>query len=153
MVRAAIATVPIAVVGGAPITWSIIVVVQGFWGFFIHSNIKTNLGPLKYILVSPQFHRYHHSILPEHFNMNYGERLAIWDFLFGTMAKDFNCYPPTGVKGIERWVVESDDSTVRALIAYWFKQTFYPFYKIGQSIGQEVARVIESANEKRTRQT
>jgi hypothetical protein len=33
---------------------------------------------------------------------------------------------------------------------YWFKQTFYPFYKIGQSIGQEVARVIGSAKEKRT---
>ena len=79
----------------------------------------------------------------EHFNMNYGERLIIWDFLFGTMVKDFNCYPPTGVNGIERWVVESD-STMRALITYWFKQTFYPFCKIGQSIGQEVARVIGS---------
>jgi len=85
----------------------------------------------------------------EHFNMNYGERLIIWDFLFGTMVKDFNCYPPTGVNGIERWVVESD-STMRALIIYWFKQTFYPFYKIGQSIGQEAARVIGSAKEKRT---
>jgi hypothetical protein len=26
---------------------------------------------------------------------------------------------------------------MRALITYWFKQAFYPFYKIGQSIGQE----------------
>jgi hypothetical protein len=65
------------------------------------------------------------------------------------MVKDFNCYPPTGVSGIERWVVESD-STMRALITYWFKQTFYPFYKIGQSIGQEVARVIGSSKERRT---
>jgi hypothetical protein len=78
--------------------------------------------------------------------VTYGERLVIWDFLFGTMAKDFNWYPPMGVKGIERWVVESD-STVRGLITYWFKQTLYPFYKIGQSIGQEVARVIGSAKE------
>ena len=38
----------------------------------------------------------------------------------------------------------------RVLITYWFKQTFYPFYKIGQSIGQEVAKVIGSAKEKRT---
>ena len=77
--------------------------------------------------------------MPEHFSMNYGERLALWDFLFGTMVKDFNCYPPTGVKGIERWVVESD-STVRALIIYWFRQTFYPFYKIGRSIGRKSLR-------------
>ena len=64
-------------------------------------------------------------------------------------TQNFNCYPPTGVNGIERWVVESD-STMRALITYWFKQTFYPFYKIGQSIGQEVAGVIGSAKEKTT---
>ena len=121
IVREAIATVPIAFVGGAPTTWSIFIVVRTFWAFFIHANVKTNLGPLKYIFVSPQYHRLHHSIMPEHFDVNYGERLAIWDFLFGTMAKDFNCYPPIGVKGIERWVVESD-STVRALITYWFKQ-------------------------------
>jgi sterol desaturase/sphingolipid hydroxylase (fatty acid hydroxylase superfamily) len=152
IVRGAITTVPIVFVGGAPITWSLFIVVQTFWAFFIHANIKANLGPLKYILVSPQFHRLHHSILPKHFNMNYGERLVIWDFLFGTMAKDFNCYPPTGVKGIERWVVESD-STARALTTYWFKQTFYPFYKIGQSIKQQIARAIGSANENRSRYT
>jgi sterol desaturase/sphingolipid hydroxylase (fatty acid hydroxylase superfamily) len=144
--REAIATVPIAFVGGASITWSIFVVVRTFWASFIHANVKTNLGPFKYILVSPQFHRLHHSIMPEHFDVNYGERLAIWDFLFGTMAKDFDCYPPVGVKGIERWVVESDN-TERVLIIYWFKQTFYPFYKVGQSIGQQVAKVIGSANE------
>ena len=147
--RDLIITVPIAFVGGAPITWSILVVLFNFWGHFIHANVKTNLGPLKYIVVSPQFHRCHHSVMLEHFNMNYGERLIIWDFLFGTMVKDFNCYPATGVNGIERWVVESD-STMRALIPYWFNQTFYPFYKIGQSIGQDVARVIGSAKEKKT---
>jgi sterol desaturase/sphingolipid hydroxylase (fatty acid hydroxylase superfamily) len=143
--REAIAAVPIAFVGGAPIAWSIFIVVRTFWAFFIHANVKTNLGPLKYILVSPQFHRLHHSIMPEHFDVNYGERLVIWDFLFGTAAKDFNCYLPTGVMGIETWVVESD-STVRALITYWLKQTFYPFYKIGQSIGQEVAKVKSDCN-------
>ncbi len=152
IVRGAITTVPIAFVGGAPITWSIFIVIQTFWAFFIHANVRTNLGPLKYILVSPQYHRLHHSIMPEHFDINYGERLVIWDFLFGTMAKDFNCYPPTGVNGIERWVVESD-STVRTFIIYWFAQTFYPFYKIGQSIRQEVARVIQSTNENRIRDT
>jgi len=143
--RDLIVTVPIAFVGGSDITWSVFIVVRNFWGYFIHANLKVNLGPLKYILVSPQFHRCHHSVLPEHFKVNYGVRLVIWDFLFGTRVKDFNCYPPTGVKGIERWVVESD-STMRALITYWLKQTFYPFYKIGQSIGQEVAKVMGPRN-------
>jgi sterol desaturase/sphingolipid hydroxylase (fatty acid hydroxylase superfamily) len=147
VINAVIRTLPIAFVGGAPITWTIYLVLNSFWVSFIHSNIRTNLGPFKYIIVSPQFHRVHHSVIPEHFNMNYGERLIVWDFLFGTMVKDFNCYPPTGVKGIERWVIESE-GTPKALIAYWFKQAFYPFYKIGQSVEQEVARVIQFAKSK-----
>ena len=148
IISAFIITVPIAFIGGAPITWAIYLVLNNFWGYFIHANIRTNLGPLKYILVTPQFHRCHHSVVPEHFDRNYGERLILWDFLFGTMVKDFNCYPPTGVKGIERWVVESGD-TSRSLVIYWFKQTVYPFYKIGRSIEQEAARVIGFAKNKR----
>jgi len=39
---------------------------------------------------------------------------------------------------------------MKTFVTYWFKQAIYPFYKIGQSIGQAVARVIGSAKEERT---
>jgi sterol desaturase/sphingolipid hydroxylase (fatty acid hydroxylase superfamily) len=64
---------------------------------FVHSNIKTTLGPMRYLLVTPQSHRVHHSREPNHVDRNFGNLLAIWDFLFRTQVRDFNAYPATGV--------------------------------------------------------
>ena len=63
---------------------------------FTHANIGTNLGPLRYILVTPQSHRIHHSTEPGHWNSNYGNIFA-WDRLFGTQHADDTSYPPTGI--------------------------------------------------------
>src|SRR5262249_34573235 len=55
------------------------------WYFcFYHSNIRTNLGPLRYLLVTPQSHRVHHSLEQQHFNTNFGSLFCIWDFIFRT---------------------------------------------------------------------
>lgn len=125
--------VPLAFVGGSPITWTVFVLLNGFWGYFIHANIRTNLGPLRYLVVSPQFHRVHHSKLPEHWDKNYGERLLVWDWMFGTLYRDFECYPPTGVISMPRWAVDAN-SGVRGFTAAWFRQFAYPFVEIGSSI-------------------
>lgn len=37
------------------------------------------------MLISPAMHQVHHSIEPRHFNRNYGQALAIWDWMFGTL--------------------------------------------------------------------
>ena len=53
----------------------------------IHTNIRTNLGPLRNVFVSPQAHRVHHSISVEHFNTNYGTVFMFWDLLFRTRSE------------------------------------------------------------------
>ena len=63
---------------------------------FSHTNTKTNMGPLRYILVTPQSHRIHHSLEEHHWNSNYGNLLA-WDRLFGMQHEDVTSYPPTGI--------------------------------------------------------
>jgi sterol desaturase/sphingolipid hydroxylase (fatty acid hydroxylase superfamily) len=51
-----------------------------------HSHIWLSYGPvLERIFISPAQHQVHHSIDPKHFNKNYGEVLAIWDWMFGTL--------------------------------------------------------------------
>ena len=51
-----------------------------------HSHIWLSYGRvLDHIFVSPALHQIHHSIAPEHHNKNYGEVLAIWDWMFGTL--------------------------------------------------------------------
>jgi sterol desaturase/sphingolipid hydroxylase (fatty acid hydroxylase superfamily) len=51
--------------------------------FWEHTNIKVNIGPLRWIIITPQYHRVHHSAT-EHSRMNLGTTFSIWDRMFGT---------------------------------------------------------------------
>lgn len=51
-----------------------------------HSHIWLGYGPiLSRIFISPAQHQIHHSTAPEHFDKNYGEVFAVWDWVFGTL--------------------------------------------------------------------
>jgi sterol desaturase/sphingolipid hydroxylase (fatty acid hydroxylase superfamily) len=51
-----------------------------------HSHVWVSYGPrLSKWLVSPAMHQIHHSRAPRHRDMNYGEVLAVWDRMFGTL--------------------------------------------------------------------
>jgi sterol desaturase/sphingolipid hydroxylase (fatty acid hydroxylase superfamily) len=51
---------------------------------FVHANLNWTLGPLKYVVATPVFHRWHHTPLTDAGNCNFGSLLALWDVLFGT---------------------------------------------------------------------
>ena len=56
---------------------------RGLWAIFIHSNVRLALGPLAWLLGSPQWHRWHHAKHPGAV-ANFAN-LAPWcDVLFGT---------------------------------------------------------------------
>lgn len=92
---------------------------------FEHSNVRTNMGILKYILVTPQSHRIHHSIEDRHCDKNYGGILSVWDYLFGTQYKNYDEYPECGIAD-ESFPFER---TARgsSLISRPFAQFLYPF--------------------------
>ncbi len=53
---------------------------------FQHSHIWISFGPtIERFLISPAQHQVHHSTDPAHFNKNFGQALAIWDWMFGTL--------------------------------------------------------------------
>lgn len=53
---------------------------------FHHSHIWISFGPaLERLVISPAQHQVHHSINPQHYNKNYGQSLALWDWMFGTL--------------------------------------------------------------------
>ena len=65
---------------------------------FYHSAIRIRVPGFNRILVTPQVHRIHHSLDPEHHNSNFADALPIFDILFGTYrppAKDE--FPVTGL--------------------------------------------------------
>lgn len=51
-----------------------------------HAPYKISYGPIfSKILLPPHYHHLHHSVLPEHWNKNFGFGLSCWDWLFGTL--------------------------------------------------------------------
>lgn len=68
-------------------------------GYYSHSNLRLNVGPvLRWLFCDNRFHRIHHSIEPEHFGLNFCSVCPLWDVIFGTAyfpAKDE--WPETGV--------------------------------------------------------
>jgi sterol desaturase/sphingolipid hydroxylase (fatty acid hydroxylase superfamily) len=59
-------------------------VFRGMWAVFVHSNTRLPLGPLRWILGSPELHHWHHARLDANDVANFAN-LAPWlDLLFGT---------------------------------------------------------------------
>ena len=50
----------------------------------IHSNIKMDVGWLRYLIVTPQFHHWHHASDAEALDKNYTAHTPLFDLLFGT---------------------------------------------------------------------
>lgn len=51
----------------------------------LHSNVRVDFGPLRWIVASPLFHHWHHADQPDAYDRNFGGQLVIFDWLFGTL--------------------------------------------------------------------
>jgi sterol desaturase/sphingolipid hydroxylase (fatty acid hydroxylase superfamily) len=51
---------------------------------FVHANLDWTLGPLKYLLATPVFHRWHHTAIDRGGSRNFAGTFSFWDVLFGT---------------------------------------------------------------------
>jgi sterol desaturase/sphingolipid hydroxylase (fatty acid hydroxylase superfamily) len=51
---------------------------------FSHANLNWRIGPLIYVFVGPEMHRWHHSSDPRRQRCNFGNNLSIFDWIFGT---------------------------------------------------------------------
>jgi sterol desaturase/sphingolipid hydroxylase (fatty acid hydroxylase superfamily) len=59
-------------------------VVQLVTGLWAHLNVRWRLRPLHRVVLTPDFHHWHHANQPDAHNTNYAGLLPIWDQLFGT---------------------------------------------------------------------
>jgi lathosterol oxidase len=94
--------------------YGVIVTIQAT---LIHANLRFTFGSLRYWLVTPQFHHWHHSDQPEAIDKNFAVHLPIWDWLFGSYYLPGDQWPSTyGIQG-----AKPPDG--------FFKQAFWPFKK------------------------
>ena len=59
-------------------------VVQFFIGLFAHANVSWRLRPLHRVVMTPEFHHWHHANHPESIHTNYSVFLPLWDMVWGT---------------------------------------------------------------------
>jgi sterol desaturase/sphingolipid hydroxylase (fatty acid hydroxylase superfamily) len=95
-------TIPIAILFKMPpITIALLSLIPYAWLYVSHANINLGFGSFWWLLVSPNYHRVHHSLVPEHIDKNFAAWFPIWDIIFGTacVPRWREC-PSTGVAGV-----------------------------------------------------
>ncbi len=59
-------------------------VVQFVVGIWAHLNVRWRMRPLRYLVLTPDFHHWHHANERDAINSNFSTLLPVWDVLFGT---------------------------------------------------------------------
>ncbi len=75
---------PIFVLGFSQLAIQFYVVYIGLHAIFVHGNVRFTFGPLRYLLVTPAFHHWHHSDDARAANTNFAVHLPVLDKLFGS---------------------------------------------------------------------
>jgi sterol desaturase/sphingolipid hydroxylase (fatty acid hydroxylase superfamily) len=89
----------VMLLGAPPVAVLSFEVLLNATAMFNHSNMrlsKVHDRLLRWILVTPDMHRVHHSILPAETNANYGFSLPWWDYWLGT----YQAQPQAGHDGM-----------------------------------------------------
>ncbi len=84
---------PIFVLGFSKNVIDAYIVIVGFQAVFNHANVSVRLGPLRYVIVTPNFHHWHHSQDDEAIDKNYAAHFAFIDHLFGTAVQSDRAWP------------------------------------------------------------
>ena len=78
---------PLFVIGFSEAVINAYIIVVGFQAVLNHANVGLPWGPLKYLIVTPDFHHWHHASDDEAIDRNYAAHYAFIDHLFGTAVK------------------------------------------------------------------
>jgi hypothetical protein len=85
---------------------------------FNHGNVRIAVGldrVLRWIVVTPDIHRVHHSILPHETNSNFGFDLPWWDRLLGT----YRAQPGAGREGMTLGIEQFEPRANSGSIGCW----------------------------------
>jgi sterol desaturase/sphingolipid hydroxylase (fatty acid hydroxylase superfamily) len=98
--------------GFDPAFTGVLAVVQIVLGIFLHANVRWRWRPLHRVVITPEFHHWHHANEVEAHNSNYSVFLPIWDIVFGTY------YMPRARRPMRYGVSEPVPTTMLAQLRY-----------------------------------
>ena len=83
----AVLAVPIAFLIGAGFSFKFSIIITALkvvTGLLLHANVRWRWHTVRGVIISPEFHHWHHSSERDAINRNYSTFLPIWDVVFGT---------------------------------------------------------------------
>jgi sterol desaturase/sphingolipid hydroxylase (fatty acid hydroxylase superfamily) len=84
---------------------------------FVHANLNWTLGPLRYLIAGPVFHRWHHTAAERGGNKNFAPTFPVLDLIFGTF------YLPAAALPDNYGIADKNfPSTFGAQMVYPFRQ-------------------------------
>ena len=111
---------PLVALSVSPSAIAIFIAVSGWQSWLVHANVRMRYGPLRWLLVSPEFHHWHHSAERDAYDRNFASLVAWWDVLFGTV------FLPSGRQPSSYGIAEQ-------IPAGWFGRFIHPFRRLRQS--------------------
>ena len=84
--------------------------------YYVHSNLDWSHGIFKKIIVSPNFHKWHHADIPDAYDKNFASIFPFYDILF----KSYFC--PGSAKTVPTGFNGNPGDQFGALILHPFKQ-------------------------------
>lgn len=105
----------VLIIGPAALAVLIFEIVLNASAIFNHANLRLPLGLDKFlraVIVTPDMHRVHHSVIEGETNSNYGFNFSIWDKLCGT----YKAQPQAGHDGMTIGLSEHQSSAPAKLL-------------------------------------
>ncbi|MEQ8816035.1 MAG: sterol desaturase family protein [Thalassobaculum sp.] len=112
----------VAALGAPPVAVLVFEVVLNASSLFNHGNVRIPAGldrALRWLVVTPDMHRVHHSVVPRETNSNFGFNLPWWDRLFGTYRAQPEAGHDAMTIGIEQFRDPRELRLDRMLLQPW----------------------------------
>ncbi len=109
----ALVMIPLYLFGFGEVALNFYVTIAALQAVLIHCNTNLSFGFLRYIIVTPQFHHWHHSSEKPAIDTNYSAHTVLFDWLFNTMHLPGKHWP-------------ADYGTTKRLPRSYLGQMLYP---------------------------
>ena len=109
----------VAAIGPSVMTVVVFEAILSGMAMFSHSNIKLPVEldrTLRWLFVTPDMHRIHHSVEVNETNSNYGFNISIWDRLLGTYIHDGKKPQPEIVIGVPEFRTPDQVSLLKLVL-------------------------------------
>lgn len=119
---------PFVVLGFSPMLVGAYLPFLTFYAILLHANLRWDFGPLRYVLASPTFHRWHHADDARARDRNFAGLLPVWDIAFGTL------YLP------RRERAQSFGVPDESIPSGWLAQMAYPLWRRASTSAAVISR-------------